>query len=69
MIEIVKHGNSTLLCKCPKCGCKLSFLPHDICFDYMEDKIITHSGHITCPKCGEKCYKTIKKYLLANMWG
>lgn len=68
MIEVTKHGNTTLLCKCPECGCEFRFSPRDILFYYSENERMAVYNYIDCPECGEDIFETLDGHALADEW-
>lgn len=68
MIEIAKHGDSTLSCECPECGCVFHFLPSDITGCCTGGPELVKHDYIRCSECGEEIYKTILKSPISDEW-
>lgn len=68
MIEIVKHGDSTLSCECPECGCEFRFSPRDMLFDYSEDTRMAEFNYVVCPECGKDVRETWDGHALPDEW-
>jgi len=55
-MEILKHGNTVINGKCPKCECEFLYQKRDI--EYSYDRINAYESkleytYIICPECGK----------------
>lgn len=55
-MEILKHGNTVINGKCPKCECEFLYQKKDI--EYSYDRINAYESeleytYIICPECGK----------------
>lgn len=53
-MEIIKHGNTIMHGKCPKCECEFLYQKNDIAYSY--DRIDAYASeleytYVTCPEC------------------
>lgn len=56
-MKILRHGDTMMNGKCPKCRCEFLYQKHDI--EYSYDRINAYESeleytYITCPECGRK---------------
>ena len=50
-MEIIKHGNTVINGKCPKCECEFLYQKKDIEYSYDISKL--KYTYIICPECGK----------------
>ena len=56
-MKVLRHGDTMMNGKCPKCGCEFLYQKRDISYSY--DRISMYESeleytYITCPECGRK---------------